>query len=245
VRGFLVFAYLFFIGSVMGWILELLYRNLKAKNKKWINPGFCTGPYLPIYGFGLCVIFSIALLEKYEFIAHPIWNKLFLFAVMAVLMTVVEYVAGLFCLKVLNVRLWDYSDRKFNVQGIICPTFTFYWMIIGAIYYFFIHPHIIDGLLWLADNLAFSFFIGIFFGVFIVDVFNSSNMIVKLRRFAKEMSKVLDYENIKNHVLNDTQKRNERYRFFSPFRTGKTIGEVLKDMAEREDESISQKDKEE
>lgn len=49
----LALAFLFFIGSCFGWVLELLYRNLTHRHKKWINPGFCTGPYLPIYGFGL------------------------------------------------------------------------------------------------------------------------------------------------------------------------------------------------
>ena len=52
----LVLAFLFFIGSCFGWVLELLYRNLTHRHKKWINPGFCTGPYLPIYGFGLCTL---------------------------------------------------------------------------------------------------------------------------------------------------------------------------------------------
>ena len=38
----LTLAYLFFIGSVLGWVLELLYRNIISTNHKWINPVFCT-----------------------------------------------------------------------------------------------------------------------------------------------------------------------------------------------------------
>ena len=48
----LTLAYLFFVGSVSGWVLELFFRKFfSASNPehKWINPGFCTGPYLPIY----------------------------------------------------------------------------------------------------------------------------------------------------------------------------------------------------
>ena len=44
---FLTLACLFFIGSVTGWVIELLFRNIVHHNKKWVNPGFCTGPYLP------------------------------------------------------------------------------------------------------------------------------------------------------------------------------------------------------
>lgn len=67
----LVLAFLFFIGSCFGWVLELLYRNLTHRHKKWINPGFCTGPYLPIYGFGLCTLFLLASMEDLHLIADP------------------------------------------------------------------------------------------------------------------------------------------------------------------------------
>ena len=140
---FLTLAYLFFIGSLVGWVLELLYRNLSRRNNKWVNPGFCTGPYLPIYGFGLCVLYLLASLERYSFIEDPFWNKATLFIAMAICMTLIEYAAGIFCLKFLKVRLWDYSDRKGNVQGIICPQFSAAWAVLGAMYYFLIHPHIL------------------------------------------------------------------------------------------------------
>ena len=60
----LTLAFLFFIGSVLGWVLELLFRNLTQHPDKLVNPGFCTGPWLPIYGFGLCALYLLASLEK-------------------------------------------------------------------------------------------------------------------------------------------------------------------------------------
>ncbi len=44
-----------FVGSLVGWVLELVYRNLKSKDGKWINPGFCTGPYVPLYGVAVLI----------------------------------------------------------------------------------------------------------------------------------------------------------------------------------------------
>lgn len=137
---FLTLAYLFFIGSVLGWVLELLYRNITQRPEKLVNPGFCTGPYLPIYGFGLCVLYLLASLEKFNLLSSPFWNKVMLFVSMAIGMTLIEYIAGVFCLKFLKVRLWDYSDLWGNIQGIICPLFSFFWAILGALYYFLIHP---------------------------------------------------------------------------------------------------------
>ena len=58
---FLIYAYLFFLGSLLGWGIEVIYRRFFSKvnpERNWINPGFCVGPYLPLYGTGLCVLIS-------------------------------------------------------------------------------------------------------------------------------------------------------------------------------------------
>lgn len=229
----LTLAYLFFIGAVLGWVMELLYRNLTQERKqKWINPGFCTGPYLPIYGFGLCVLYLIASLEQYDLIAAPFWNKVGLFSAMAVGMTLIEYIAGLYCLRVPKVRLWDYSDLPGNIQGIICPQFSLVWAVFSALYYFLIHPHILNALDWLSRNLAFSFFIGMFFGIFIIDVVHSTQLLVKLKRFAEENTVVLTYEGIKTHIRNVHEKTSQKYRFFFPFHSQHPLSEHLKEIVE-------------
>ena len=229
---FLTFAYLFFLGSVFGWILELFFRNLTQTHSKWINPGFCIGPYLPIYGFGLCLLFLLASLERYRLIQNPFWNKALLFLLMAVGMTLIEYLAGLFCLKFLKVRLWDYSGLWGNVQGLICPLFSFFWTVLGAVYYFLIHPHILDSLHWLSRNPAFSFFIGMFFGIFLIDAAHSCHLAMRLKRFAQEHGSIVRYEALKDHILAAHQRNQETYRFFRPFREVKPLNVLLKEMEE-------------
>lgn len=233
---FLTLAFLFFIGSVLGWVLELFYRNLhgrrKKSNKKWVNPGFCTGPYVPLYGFGLCALYLLASLEKYQFIENPIANKVVLFLTMAVCMTLIEYVAGIFCLKVLKVRLWDYSDSWGNIQGIICPAFSAAWAALGAVYYLLIHPHILSALDWLSRNLAFSFVIGLFFGVFIIDVAHSAQLTVRLKKFADENEVVVKYESLKEYISAAKQKSSEKSNFFRPFHSKRPVSEYLKEMQE-------------
>ena len=44
---------LFFIYSVIGWIIEVFLFHL---NQRIVNRGFLIGPYLPIYGFGAALI---------------------------------------------------------------------------------------------------------------------------------------------------------------------------------------------
>ena len=238
---FLTLAYLFFIGSTLGWVLELLYRNLTHKPEKLVNPGFCTGPWLPIYGFGLCVLFLLAMLDRYPLTGNPFWNKVLLFLAMAVCMTLIEYLAGLFCLKFLKVRLWDYSDLWGNVQGIICPAFSLAWAVLGAVYYFLIHPYILDGLRWLSQNLAFSFFIGMFFGVFFVDVAHSANLVVKLKAFAEDNDVIVRYEQLKTHIRAAREKSHATYHFFRPFRSERPLAEHLKEMQETFEQRIRRK----
>ena len=110
---------------------------------------------------------------------------------MAILMTIIEYIAGVIFIKGMKVMLWDYSKEKFNFQGIICPKFSFYWALLGAAYYFLIHPHILNALEWLSGNLAFSFVIGLFFGVFFVDFGYSINILSKIRKSGRYLTNSL------------------------------------------------------
>ena len=237
----LTLAFLFLIGSVLGWILELLFRNLTQHPDKIVNPGFCTGPYLPIYGFGLCALYLLASLEQYSLVPDPFWNKVMLFAAMAVGMTLIEYIAGVFGLKYLKVRLWDYSDLWGNIQGIICPLFSFFWAVLGAMYYFLIHPHILVGLKWLANNLAFSFFIGVFYGVFAIDVIHSAKLVVKLKAFAEDNDVIVRYEALKTHIRQRRERIALKYHFFRPFRSDLPLSQHLLQMQETLETRIRRK----
>jgi uncharacterized membrane protein/AraC-like DNA-binding protein len=184
-----VLAFLFFIGSLIGWCLEVIFRRYFSsanKEKKWVNPGFLNGPYIPLYGFGLCLLYLLAGTQKYIVVENTVISRIILFVIMALCMTVIEYIAGSIFIKRMKIKLWDYSHERGNIKGIICPRFSFYWAVLGAIYYFLIHPRILDILRWLSENLAFSFVIGFFFGVFILDVWYSMSLTAKIRTFAKE-----------------------------------------------------------
>ena len=215
-------AFLFFAGSVSGWVLELLFRRfLSSANpgRRWINPGFCTGPYVPLYGLGLCALYLIVSLERYSVLESVFWTRALLFLTGAAAMTAIEYIAGLLALKLLHMRLWDYSGQWGNVNGLICPKFSLAWAALVAVYYFAVHPYILDALDWLSENLAFSFVIGFFFGVFIIDAAHSLQLAARLRAFAKENDIELRYELLKARVRAEYDQAREKYHFFRPFKT--------------------------
>ena len=229
---FLILAFLFFLGSVSGWLLELIFRRYFSSSnpeRKWINPGFCIGPYLPLYGIGLCVLYLLASLNVFSMI-NPIFNKALIFILMAVCMTAVEYIAGIISVKVFKVRLWDYSNEWGNIQGIICPKFSLIWALLGSVYYFLIHPYILNSLKWLSCNLAFSFVIGLFFGVFIIDAVKSAQLIAKLKKFAEEKDVIVKYENLKEYIRKKQEETSNKHNFFRPLHSDQTITESLKEM---------------
>ena len=212
----LILAFLFFIGSTFGWILELFFRRF-ISTKKWINPGFLTGPYLPIYGFGLCTLYVLGNIDV-SFIQDKILRSALVVLFMMIAMTLIEYIAGIVFIKGMKVKLWDYSNEWGNIKGIICPRFTLYWGIAGAIYYFSINPHILDAVAWLNNNLIFSFVIGFFFGIITIDAGHSFNITVKLRKFAKENDILVKYEELKAYIRERQEEQKERIHYILAFK---------------------------
>lgn len=228
---FLTLAFLFNIGSVFGWVLEVFYRRFFSRSnpeRRWINPGFCTGPWLPLYGSGLCILYLLAGLEHRNLTGSIFWDRFLLFLCMTVCMTVIEYIAGLLAIKIAKTRLWDYSRCRGNIQGLICPTFSLTWGALGAIYYFGIHPHILNVLAWLSENLTFSFVIGMFYGVFFIDLGNSARITVHIRAFAREHNVIVRYEDLKMQIREFRKRTGKRVYFLFAFRTDQPLAEHLK-----------------
>lgn len=207
----IICSLIFILGGTLGYLIELIFRRIV--HKKWVNPGFLTGPCLPLYGIGTLCLFLISSLD-YSFISSPVWRAVFVIAIITAAMTLVEYITGLIFIKGMNIKLWDYSDRWGNIQGIICPLFTLFWGIIGAVYYLFLHKFFVGAAEWLGENPWFSFGVGIYLGIFIVDIFYSFRVVAKIRMWAKEKNVVVRYEAFKLSAAKKAQEIKEKFNFF-------------------------------
>ena len=123
-------------------------------------------------------------------------------------------------------------DDGGNIQGIICPQFSLIWAVAAAVYDLFVHPYILDALHWLSQNLAFSFFIGLFFGVFLIDVAHSAQIVARLKKFAEDNHVEVRYEALKADIRRRARERARKYHFFRPFRSDLPLSEHLKAMYE-------------
>ena len=216
---FLIFVFIFYTGSSIGWVIELIFRRIV--HGKWVNPGFLIGPYLPIYGFGLSILTLTYLMFK-DTGLHPI----FIILLMGISMTIIELIGGFIGL-MNNVKLWDYSDRWGNFKGIICPLFSLIWTLAGALYYFVLSSHVMNALDWYSENLTFSYTLGIFTGCIIIDFVYSCKLYIKIKEFAKNNKIVIKYEQFKLRIKEEQKKMNERYSFLNPFKQTKPLIDYL------------------
>ncbi len=192
---------LFLIGSILGWIIELVYRSV-FQQKKLVNPGFLQGPYLPVYGIGTLMLYMLSSL--------PI---AFGFKVVAFILstTLLELVTGIFFLNVFSIRLWDYSKNRLNYNGMISPLYSFFWLVLSLIYYFFMYEPLTGVLAAIASSLVLTFILGIVCGFFILDMFQSFNMAYKIR-FALIVLKKKKKEIEFNYTLFEDKVRDQLKR---------------------------------
>lgn len=230
-KTFITLCLLFIVGGSCGWAIELFFRRFV--HKKWVNPGFLAGPCLPLYGTGVVFLYIICSLD-YSFIANEVWRAVFVIALITVVMTLVEYVTGLIFIVGLKVKLWDYSKRPGNIQGIICPLFTFFWGVIGAAYCLFVHPLLMKAVAWINLNEIYSFFIGMYYGVLVIDIFYSFNVVNKIRAWAKEKNVTVKLEEFRLSVKLKAEQIKQKTNFLLSFKTKNSLNEELDDYNNRE-----------
>jgi len=125
---------LFAIYSFMGWIIEAVYRSISER--EFINPGFVYGPFIPLYGFGAAFIIALG------FLISP-WPLPLELIVYGLVLTFMEYLTGFLFEKIFKLKLWDYSDSRFNINGRVCLSFSLCWTALALIFVTFIHPTIL------------------------------------------------------------------------------------------------------
>lgn len=206
-----IIATLFVIGSLVGYIIEVFFRRFVSQHR-WVNPGFMVGPYIPLYGFGVVILYGLSNINlSFMNITYP-WQVVIKIVLIGIMMTLIELIAGLIFIRGLHIKLWDYSDRWGNFKGVICPLFSFIWLLVGVAYYFLINPVLVKGIDFISDNLIYSFFIGIIIGMMIVDFAYSLHIGIRVKKAAGQLT--VRYEEFKCQLREKAKEDNQNSRFF-------------------------------
>lgn len=204
---FVIISTLFVIGSLVGYVIELFYRRFVSQ-KRWVNPGFMVGPYIPLYGFGVILLYAISNFGIAE-TNLPEWAKtLIILGIIGVLMTLIELIAGLIFIRGMHIKLWDYSNRWGNFKGVICPLFSLIWFGAGSLYYFFLNPLIVKAVIAIAENPIYDYFIGLVIGMMLVDLAYSLHLGIKVKKLSNNM--VIKFEEFKVSVRDADMNSGEK-----------------------------------
>ena len=220
---------MFIIGCMAGYGLEVLFRRFFTA-KKWVNPGFLVGPWLPLYGSGLVLMFTLTMIFAVAFpknveIYNPYGNifgrtiacgatayDLIIIACMWISLVLLEFLAGIIFVKGFKIRLWDYSNMRGNILGAICPLFNLFWLIIAIIYYYLLSPIVYSSMIGGAEymfgtsdgshvaHFGLILVIGIIYGFFIIDLVKSLNLFHAIRKFTKESVVMKKYEELREEA---------------------------------------------
>lgn len=173
----------FIIYSFLGWVLETVFRSICER--KIINTGFLYGPVCPIYGIGAIIMLLGLNSLKGKYIL--------IFVISFIVLTLWEYLVGWFLEKTFKTKYWDYSNHKFNIQGRVCLTNSFFWGILGVLFINFVHPFIQDCILNI-DIVLLKYIMYILLCLMIIDAVIS---IVKVKNIKSALEKV---ENINKEI---------------------------------------------
>ena len=161
-----IYFLLFISYAFLGWCMEVTCKFIQYK--KFIDRGFLIGPYCPIYGWGALAI--TILLKRY------MEDPLVLFVMSTIICSIIEYLTSYFMEKKYHARWWDYSNKKFNINGRICLETLIPFGILGVAIMYGTNP-ILFKLYNQIPQLVINILTVILFIGFIVDNIISSNII--------------------------------------------------------------------
>ena len=156
----------FMIYSFLGWIVEII--DIYILYGKVVNRGFLIGPYCPIYGVGALIItFTLTYYKEDLFV---------LFIMSMFFCVVLEYFTSYVMEKLFKTRWWDYSDRKFNLNGRVSLFETVCFGVLGLLVIYVLNPLLFSLLNYIPDLLL-KILAVVIFVIFLLDVVVSLKII--------------------------------------------------------------------
>ena len=197
---------LFFAYAFLGWCIEVTLKYFQFH--RFINRGFLTGPWLPIYGSGAALITVVIKgLAPLEFSVGTTFIVSFL------LCGFLEYMTSYVLEKRFHARWWDYSSKPMNLHGRVWIGNLVLFGLGGVVIVDLINPL----LLRLSEHMSFPLREIMAFSlsaVFVAD-YVMSHFVLKLVKTSVELSEADDTEAISKEVRILLSNRSVFYRRFA------------------------------
>ena len=112
---------IYLIYSFLGWVGETVVAT--AKGRRFTNRGVASGPFCFVYGTA-GVLITIGLNDQRTSLAALFFGSM-------IYATVVEWLTAKLLERIHHRRWWDYSDKKFNLDGYVCLQYSLLWGLLG------------------------------------------------------------------------------------------------------------------
>ena len=120
--NFYTLCVLYLVYSFLGWVAETVVATIKGR--AFVNRGVASGPFCFVYGTA-AVLMAVGFADLRS-------TPVALFLGCAANATVVEWVTAKLLERMHRRRWWDYSGKRFNVDGYICLQYSLLWGALGT-----------------------------------------------------------------------------------------------------------------
>lgn len=198
-ENYIILLLLFTVYSFLGWVLETTFASINAG--KFINRGFLTGSFCPIYGLGAILIIK-ASSEIDIYIEYYYAQVLISVLFSTILVTALEYITGFILERLFNCKWWDYSDNYGNIKGYVCLKYSLLWGVFAFLLVQMVHPLILKIVL----NIPFriKIYYAVILGIYFIgdtirsvtDALNLRNVVINHSNFSAKLyyEKILQYK---------------------------------------------------
>ena len=195
-----IYFLLFMTYSFLGWFMEVVITFIE--DKKFVNRGFLIGPYCPIYGQGVLGILFL--------IGKNTNDALGVFLKSILICSLLEYFTSYLMEKVFKARWWDYSNRKFNINGRICLETMIPFGILGTLCFYVVNPFLMNVIS--SINKTVRLVLTIILGsIYILDNIVSFNVMNKIKKNIKYQNRD-NTEKIRQDVIKWLEENSFLYR---------------------------------
>lgn len=217
---------LFFVSAVLGWMMEVACKLVEFR--RFINRGFLIGPYCPIYGFGAVAV--TAALDRYAD------SPALVFVMAVVICGTLEYLTSYLMEKLFHARWWDYSQRRFNLNGRVCANTLIPFGMLGLAMIYLVKPFLF-GLFGKIPQTALDVICGLLAAGMLADAAVSATVLGKIRRTA-ELSVGDNTEAVTRMVREKLQKRRLTRRTLRAFPYAQVYNKNLMEKVRRAGDEV-------
>lgn len=121
--NFYTLSVIYLVYSFLGWVGETVVATIKGR--RFTNRGAASGPFCFVYGTAALFI-TVGLADLRT-------NPAVVFLGSTLIATVIEWLTAKLLERVHHRRWWDYSDKKFNIDGYICLQYSLLWGLLGTV----------------------------------------------------------------------------------------------------------------